>query len=933
MSAADAFRPGDPPPLETLMRKLTYNSGPEPSRRRWGLPGGFIADITVGSIYERAFAELQKYSRSLPMKVYPVKQLAEQLFTLRRSTSKLHHIMRFYVDIVRLLILVAPESIANRLRESTEAVRQFFEEPVSFQYLRSPKIPVLYDLHRSAWDTRIPSAEEIEAYFDGMLSPIPVEQHPIVEQIKAQFLNIFHPPPIAGDGVGGDGGDGIGGADSPSEPNLERPPEGRFLVPGYRYVGPGNPLDNGPPEGPVDEAAKHHDERYADMLSHGDVPYLHGHGADRLMNREIARAEEGGQLTNPVDQLVGNAIRGIWSAKETVGDLVDAQISQVLPPDPIPGTPAQPSSAVTPAPKKPRTGSPEEDLSPGIVSAEPSARAETSDTTVMAATPTGGAGGGVKVKAQWIGGTSFTDSLILTSHTRTTMLAERGNYVPVYQKGSHTDETQPVIGMKTPYSYIDVNAISAHLTPRDFQQLLDEYDEIRPKKLSIGISAIVIKDIAQSTTGTTVSDSASGGIVVFADDSYDYPYVLGHNQDTLPGHLPGEHYVLPQYGYLTRGRELEGRVNDIIAIADHKTEQYFLEHHDAQCLGAGDTWGHTYDFPDDLPFRRLSTPSQTLYARHNPIPNSRLAIMTGVNSDGKAVWKRPTGLDVGRLPLNHVPGPSLMTPTDSQLRNLTFRTPVAIGNPQTTDRYAINPLVHQPWSVRTEDSAGSYSVHNYLGGLAYTRRQHEESYDGHQEESDGTVTNPSRVVQTDTDLAAPHVGHTFFVPGHTRISGSGQETIYNPKLYQEPVFPLFPGAVWNPNPLTFDCQIWTKIPDTECHFFAQYPLLGGWGMNSPPPMIFLKLRSQPGPPTAGAHTSPKSNLNQYAIFHLHYSMEFEVKRRKRSRRHNPEKPAPFPVTPSGRMPFTLANVVGDPENGEYEVPSDQWIAQNYSHKL
>ncbi|VTD95897.1 Parvovirus coat protein VP2 [Streptococcus pneumoniae] len=196
--------------------------------------------------------------------------------------------------------------------------------------------------------------------------------------------------------------------------------------------------------------------------------------------------------------------------------------------------------------------------------------------------------------------------------------------------------------------------------------------------------------------------------------------------------------------------------------------------------------------------------------------------MTGVDQDGKAVWKRPKGTDVGRLPLNHVPGPSLMMPTDTQLRNITFRTPVAIGNPQTSDRFSINPLVHQPWSVRTEDAdSGNYTVHNYLGGVAYTRRLHEESYAGHQEERDGKVVNPSRVVQTDTDLAAPHVGHTFFVPGHLRIAGEAQNTVYSAKMYQEPVFPLFPGAVWNPNPLSYDCQIWTKIPDTECHFFAQ----------------------------------------------------------------------------------------------------------------
>nr|AZZ69379.1 minor structural protein [Tetraparvovirus ungulate4]AZZ69385.1 minor structural protein [Tetraparvovirus ungulate4]AZZ69391.1 minor structural protein [Tetraparvovirus ungulate4] len=933
MSATDSFRPGGKMPLDSLMRKLTVSAGTEPSRSRWGLPGGYIADLTVGVQYEKAFTELARYARSLPLQLFPVKQLAEQLVKKRIASSDIPFVMRVFMDLVRLLIMVAPEAVADRLRRATDGVREFFQEPSAHQHSRAPRLPVLYDLYRSAHEGKVPSKEEIDAFFNGMLTPFDSDQRPVVEHIHQHFLDIFHPPPVHGHGGGVDTSDSGTGTTPIGEPDLERPPEGRFLVPGYNYVGPGNPLDNGPAKGPVDEAAKHHDERYDEMLSHGDVPYIHGHGADRLMNREIEQAEAEGRLTDPVDRVLGNVIRALWQAKETLGDVADVQISQVLPPAPPGERPDQDSSDGPPSPKRARTGIPHVAVPPITEPAQTLPHTDPPPTATMASNPAGGAGGGVKVKAQWIGGTSFSDSVIITAHTRTSMLADRGGYVPVYQKGSHTDESQPVLGMKTPYSYIDVNAISAHLTPRDFQQLLDEYDEIRPKKLVIGISAIVIKDVRTNTTGTTVSDSASGGITIFADDAYEYPYVLGHNQDTLPGHLPGENYVLPQYGYLTRGREIE-KLNDIIGIADHKTELYFLEHHDAQCLGSGDTWSLVYDFPADLPFRRLSTPNQTLYGRHNPIPDSRLAIMTGVDQDGKAVWTRPKGTDVGRLPLNHVPGPSLMMPTDTQLRNINFRTPVAIGNPQTSDRFSITPLVHQPWSVRTENTDnGNYTVHNYLGGVAYTRRLHEESYAGHQAVRDGTVVNPSRVVQTDTDLAAPHVGHTFFVPGHLRIAGEAQNTVYSAKMYQEPVFPLFPGAVWHPNPLSYDCQIWTKIPDTECHFLVQYPSLGGWGVAKPPPMIFLKLISQPGPPPGGAHTVPQSNLNQYVIFHLHYSMEFEVKRRKRSRRHNPEKPAPFPTTASGRMAYALANDETNVDLGVYEVPEDQWLAENFSHKL
>nr|AYN77558.1 minor structural protein [Chimpanzee parv4] len=914
MSAADAYRPGGKLPLDELMQKMNraVPVGPEPSQPANRGGGSYQTHFAIGIVYSKAFQGLLRFANALPAELSPVKQLVNQLEVYRRKTSDTRVWYRVYLDMTRLLISVAPLGAANKLRQAA----------ANISHTKAPNAETLRGIVRFAAAATVPTVADIDSFFQDSLTDFSNEDLDTWQQLHEQFIQLFHPPDV-GVHLVSDSRDE--GPDSIVEPDLERPAGGGLTLPGYNYVGPGNPLDSGPPQGPVDEAAKHHDERYAEMIEHGDIPYLHGHGADRLMNKELEEKERRGDISHLADVVVGNAIRGIWQAKETVGDIADVQLSQVLPPAP-PTSDQQPAySAGEPSPKKARTGTLEESETPVLL--QP-------NTNTMSVEPAGG-GGGVKVKAQWVGGTSFSDSLVITSHTRTSMLADRGGYVPVYKQGSHLDSSQPVMGMKTPYSYIDVNALSAHFTPRDFQQLLDEYDEIRPKSLTIAISAIVIKDVATNQTGTTVSDSASGGITIFADDSYDYPYVLGHNQDTLPGHLPGENYVLPQYGYITRGREIDQQ-NNIVAISDHKTELFFLEHHDAECLGTGDHWSHSYEFPNDLPWRKLSTPNQTLYARHNPIPASRLAIMTGVDNDGTAIWKRPEGMDVGRLPLNHIPGPALMMPTDTQIRNTTFRDPVAIGNPATSDRYSVAPLVHQPWSVRTEEwlaNKTDYAVHNYLGAVAYTRRKHEESYEKHTEDRDGRVTNPSKVIQVDGDLAAPHVGHTFFVPGHTRVTSGGTDTVYSPKLYQEPVFPLLPGAVWNPNPLSYDCQIWTKIPNTECHFFAQYPLLGGWGVHTPPPMIFIKLRSQPGPPSAGAHTVPQSNLNQYAIFHLHYSMQFEVKRRKRSRRHNPEKPAPFPSTDSGRMPFTLANSLTDPNTPVYEVPSNQWVARNYSHLL
>nr|AVR53741.1 capsid protein 1 [Rodent tetraparvovirus] len=916
MSAADAYTPGGKMPLDDLMAKLSRAIGQGPHWVAGGnrLPGTYLGNLAAGIKYDRAFAGLLAYGRSLPPTLQPITRILQVLEAKRRQTQNLTNIHKVYLDAVRLLITVSDDKAVEMLRASAREA----------SHLKGPDVTALHKLVLEAKHAHPPSRESLEHYFDQFITPVDPGEPEILKQAFQRMVEYYHPAPQDGGPAPPPVVDHEGAATGP-EPHGDRAGAGGGLVvPGYNYVGPGNPLDNGPPQGPVDEAAKRHDERYDEMLKHGDMPYLHGHGADGMMGKEIAEAEAEGKLTGAVDAVLGNAIRGLWEAKEVANQVADVQLSQVLPPNPPSGSLEPGSLDGEPHSKKPKTSSPD----PAPPEQQPAPAVETM-------TDAAGGGGGVKIKAQWVGGTSFSDSSIVTSHTRVGVLADRGGYVPIHQKGSHDSALQPLLGMKTPYSYIDLNAFSVHLTPRDFQQLIDEYSEIRPKSLTVSLSAIVVKDVSTTSTGTTVSDSGSGGLMAFADDGYEYPYVLGHNQDTLPGHLPGEHYVLPQYGYVTRGREYDTGT-DIEVISNHQTELYFLEHHDADCVGTGDTWSHTYDFPSDLPWRKLTTPAQSLYGRHNPVQQSRMAIMTGVDANGVGKWKRPTGMDIGQLPLNYIPGPAIMTPTDQQMKNVNFTAPIAMGNPETGDKYSLAPLVHQPWSLSVDRAtAGSVStkVQSGIGAMAYTGRTHEESYAQYNHETDGSVSKPSLVIQTEGELSAPHLGGAFFVPGHKKVSGQGQSAVFQATMFQEPVFPLLPGAVWDPNPLTYDCQIWTKIPNTECHFFAQYPLLGGWGMTTPPPMIFLRLRQQPGPPDNGAYKVTKSNLNQYAVFNLHYSMEFEVRRRKRSRRHNPEKPAPFPVTDTGRAPYLMANSASDTQTTVYEVPQNQWVARNYSRLL
>lgn len=327
MSAADAYRPGDRLPLDTLMSKITYDVGFEPTRHGGRGGGGYLGELTTGLLFTKAFHELSRYASNLPYELFPIKQLVNQLINKRRETNNIHKVMRFFMDVIRLLLTVSHGPAEQRLRQAMAPVADFFYEPSRHQFAIGPNVSPLQDLARYAHTAQKPTREAIEAFFQGMLSPIKPEDRDILDTIQKQFEEFFYPPIVEHAGPGDYSRDGDTGAGTPSESDLERPANRGLLVPGYNYVGPGNPLDNGPPQGPVDEAAKHHDERYDEMLSHGDLPYVHGHGADRLMNKEIERAEAEGRVTGVGDKLLGNVIRGIWEAKETIGDVADVQIS------------------------------------------------------------------------------------------------------------------------------------------------------------------------------------------------------------------------------------------------------------------------------------------------------------------------------------------------------------------------------------------------------------------------------------------------------------------------------------------------------------------------------------------------------------------------------------------------------------------------------
>ena len=69
-----------------------------------------------------------------------------------------------------------------------------------------------------------------------------------------------------------------------------------FSLPGYKYLGPGNALDKGPPNNVNDVASLYHDVRYGDIAHHGGNPYLQWSDADQKWLEDTNAKDYGGVL-------------------------------------------------------------------------------------------------------------------------------------------------------------------------------------------------------------------------------------------------------------------------------------------------------------------------------------------------------------------------------------------------------------------------------------------------------------------------------------------------------------------------------------------------------------------------------------------------------------------------------------------------------------
>ncbi len=165
------------------------------------------------------------------------------------------------------------------------------------------------------------------------------------------------------------------------------------------------------------------------------------------------------------------------------------------------------------------------------------------------------------------------------------------------QHGLDTENQTQYFGFSTPWNYIDFNQYSVHFSPRDWQQLVNNYSRWRPRAVHVKIFNLQVIQKTVTDSGTQYSNDLTGTIQIFADQEGRYPRLLYPNQTTLMGPFPSNIYYLPQYAYMTSMFNSGGpTVSSWWGFPTRESAFYCLDESPSQMLRTGNEWETTLSF-------------------------------------------------------------------------------------------------------------------------------------------------------------------------------------------------------------------------------------------------------------------------------------------------------------------------------------------------
>lgn len=330
------------------------------------------------------------------------------------------------------------------------------------------------------------------------------------------------------------------------------------MPPGYKYLGPGNSLDQGEPTNPSDAAAKEHDEAYAAYLRSGKNPYLYFSPADQRFIDQTKDAKDWG----------GKIGHYFFRAKKAI-----APVLTDTPDHPSTSRPTKPTKRSKPPPhifinlakkKKAGAGQVKRDnlapMSDGAVQPDGGQPAVRNERATGSGNGSGGGGGGGSggvgistgtfnnqtefkfLENGWVEITANSSRLVHLN------MPESENYRRVVVNNLDKtavngnmalDDTHAQI--VTPWSLVDANAWGVWFNPGDWQLIVNTMSELHLVSFEQEIFNVVLKTVSESATQPPTkvyNNDLTASLMVALDSNNTMPFTPAAMRSETLGFYP-----------------------------------------------------------------------------------------------------------------------------------------------------------------------------------------------------------------------------------------------------------------------------------------------------------------------------------------------------------------------------------------------------------
>ncbi|ALT04902.1 capsid protein [Bocaparvovirus lagomorph1] len=702
-----------------------------------------------------------------------------------------------------------------------------------------------------------------------------------------------------------------------------RQPKG-WLFPGYRYLGPFNPSDNGEPVNAADKAAQKHDQSYNHYINQGHNPYLY---------------------FNKADQQFLDDLRGDWSAGALAGKAVFGVKKAIAPalgekktaPGAGGGPPAK-QAKVQAAKRKlyfarSNKGAKQAKMADsneveGAGDGPPEEQPSTSGgapapSMVDARSGSGGGGGGgmggggsVGVSTGgWEGGTHFHANGVTTVVTRQWYARAFNNhtYSTLSSNNLSLNNDPAWIGIQTPWGYFNFNCYRCHFSPNDWQRLTNEYVRWRPTSMHVKIYNLQIKQIVSLGNDTLYNNDLTAGVHIMCDGSGQYPdSANGWDEQLLP-EIPTDIYTLPQYAYYQANGDLvsDGGANTV----NNSTERHILanvplfmletSHH--QVLRTGESTEMRFSF--SCGWVKNDRTYQPPQAGFNPLVGTRRKAPQLTVRAGNAYEWSSSNYSPYKKPSIWMPGPGYCRQGWTRATGHNYQDGVrgpwwvayapTGSQPEGVIQYANNYIGTQ---YINEDSVRTYGYAiNPAGGASNAMHDKDVQFNVNREQDQGNSANV---------LSTEEIDFTrWYNAGFVQNSGGNDPQNNNAQWAYQNVIYMYPNQLWNGPTLSRENPIWTRVPRTDFKTILDCED-GTLPMEHPPGTIYVKVSKIPIP----SDTANPSFLNLYVTGQITVAIEWEAERYS-TKNWRPE-------TRTSATNFNKTNVYNFDDQGRYIIPDE-----------